>query len=62
MKISMRLTFKQAQLSCGGTASARFSAEPKNCVGAPRTSLREAAPTAKLSDRRKHRYCNLSSG
>ncbi|MEH1969834.1 MAG: hypothetical protein V7K91_25570 [Nostoc sp.] len=39
----MRLTSKQAQLNCRGTASARFSAEPKNWVGAARTSLRDAA-------------------
>ncbi|MEH1840996.1 MAG: hypothetical protein V7L20_20110 [Nostoc sp.] len=36
MKISMRLTFKEAQLSFKGTASAEVSAEPKNYVGAAR--------------------------
>ncbi|MHC5674257.1 MAG: hypothetical protein ACYTXL_20265 [Nostoc sp.] len=34
MKISMRLASKQTQLSYGGTGSAKFSAEPQNCVGA----------------------------
>ena len=51
MKISMRLTFKQAQLSCRGTASARFSAEPKNCVDAARQLLETL--------REWHRYWEL---
>ncbi|WP_375466588.1 hypothetical protein [uncultured Nostoc sp.] len=47
----MRLISNQVQLSSGGTGSARFSAELKNCVGAARQLLETL--------RERHRYWEL---
>ncbi|WP_335036178.1 hypothetical protein [Nostoc sp.] len=40
MKICISMTFKQAQLSRRGTASARFSAKPKDYVAAAQSRHR----------------------